>query len=269
MNEYQDKINQMVWSYSRLSAFEQCRYAFYLKYILEDEQTYLQEGNYFAELGSFMHEILERVFKGEMEMADACDYFVSHYDDYVLYSTKPSIMDKSFEACAAYLQEEDLSWLEAYEILGVELEVAFSIAGYQFKGYIDLLLRHKETGNIVVLDHKSAAYPFSEKTNELLKAHEKSFLSYEKQMYLYSCAVYQLYGKFPKWIAWNHFKAQKCAVIPFDADRYAEAVQWFVKTIHDIENETEFKETMDYFYCHHLCEFRNSCEYKLYDDNAR
>lgn len=269
MNDYEDKISNMVWSYSRLSAFEQCRYSFYLKYIVEDEDTYLAEGNYWAEVGSFMHEILEKVFKGEMDIEDAASYFIDHYDENVFYTAKNSIMNNAYEACIKYLEEEDLSWLEYFEILGVELEVIFKIKGYQFKGYIDLLLRNKETGDIVVLDHKSAAYPFSEKTKKLLKAHEKSFLSYEKQMYLYSNAVYQLYGRFPKWIAWNHFKAQKFAIIPFDIDKHREATQWFIDTIHTIENEKEFKETMDYFYCHNLCEFRNSCEYKLYEDNVR
>lgn len=269
MNDYEYKINQMVWSYSRLSTFEQCRYSFYLKYIVENDDEYLAEGNYWAEVGSFMHEILERVFKGEMCIDDAAEYFVNHYDDYVLYDTKSSIMEKTYDACLSYLEEEDLSWLDEYEVIGVELEVEFKIEGHPFKGFIDLLLKHKETGELVVLDHKSAAYPLSSKTGKLLKANEKSFISYKKQMYLYCNAVNQLYGRFPKWIVWNHFKAQKFVTIPFDQKEYDQAIAWFVDTIQCIREEKDFPETMDYFYCHNLCEFRNSCEYKLYEDSER
>lgn len=264
MNEYSDKIASMIWSYSRLSAFEQCKYAFFLKYIVEDDDAYLAEGNYWADVGSFMHEILEKVFKGELKMIDASGYFIDHFDENVTYDAPPAIKNNTYNACLEYLVNEDLNWMNQYEILGVELEVHFELEGYQFKGFIDLLMRDRQTGKIVALDHKSAAYPLSSKTGKVLKAHEKSFSSYKKQMYLYSYAVKQLYGEFPEWIIWNHFKAGRLLRIQFDENEYREAINWFVDTIQAVENEGDFTETIDYFYCTNLCDFRNSCEYKLY-----
>jgi len=259
----------MTWSYSRLSAFEQCKYSWYLKYIVDDDDTYLAEGNYWAEVGTFMHEILEKIFKEELAPDDAVNYFIDHYDENVLYKASQSIMDRAFEACIDYLGSLDLQWMDHCDILSVEDEQTFDIEGYPFKGYIDLLVYDRSAKCIYVIDHKSAAYPLSEKTGRVLKNSEKSFLSYKKQMYLYCHAVKEKYGRFPDKIIWNHFKAGKFVEIPFVQDEYDEAVGWFLNTIHSIEKEVEFEGTVDYFYCHNLCDFRNSCEYKIYTDEAR
>ncbi len=268
MNDNETKIADMVWSYSRLSTFEQCKYAFYLKYLVANDNEYLAEGNYWAEVGSFMHEILERIFKKELSLDDAPTYFIDHYNDFVLYKTSPTIMKRTYDACLDYLASEDLWWVKECEVLGVELEMHFEVSGFPFVGYIDLLLRNRHTGELILVDHKSAAYPLSAKGDRVLKNHEKSFDSYRKQMYLYCHAIKQKYGQFPAHIVWNHFKAGKMVRIPFNKDEYDEAIRWFSDTIHAIKAEHDYSETQDYFYCHNLCDFRNSCEYKLYSDKA-
>lgn len=267
-NEYSDKIDSMVWSYSRLSTFEQCKYSFYLKYIVEDESEYLAEGNYWAEVGSFMHEILEMIFKKEMNPEDAVEYFVEHYDDRVLYKTAKSIMKKTYDACIDYLTSEDYWWIKECEILGVEQVVNLEIDGHKFTGYIDLLLRNKHTGDIILMDHKSATYPLSAKGDRVLKNHSKSFESYRKQMYLYCHAVKQLFGEYPRCIVWNHFKAGSMVKIEFDQTEYDATIRWFIDTISAIKREQDYPETIDYFFCHNLCDFRNSCEYNKYSDKV-
>lgn len=264
MNSYADQISAMIWSYSRLSAFEQCPYSFYLKYIIADDNEYLAEGNYWAELGSFVHEILEMVFTGKLSLDDAATYFIDHYDENVFYQASEFIMQKGYEECLAFLSEANFDRLANYEILGVEKEVNLKISGYEFVGYIDLLLRNRESGEIIIIDHKSSAYPLSAKTGRPLKAHESNFSSYKKQMYLYCHAVKQLYGIFPVVIIWNHFKAQKIVRIPFNEKEYQQTLKWFRTTIKAIQKEESFPESIDYFYCTHLCDFRNSCEYRRY-----
>lgn len=268
MSDYAEKIAAMVWSFSRLSTFDQCKYSFYLKYIIDNDDEYLAEGNYWAEVGSFMHEILEKIFKGELKQEDSTQYFVDHYDDRVLYRASKSIMSKTYAACISYLETEDFWWIRECEIIGVERNFEITVSGYKFTGYIDLLLRNKHTGALILLDHKSAAYPLTAKGDRVLKANEKSFASYGRQMYLYCHAVKELYGEFPVYIVWNHFKAGRMVKISFNQDEYEEAMKWFLDTIAAIENEQDFPETLDYFYCHNLCDFRNSCEYKHYSDKA-
>ena len=261
MSEYKEQIDKMRWSYSRLSNFDTCKYGFYLNYIINNDEEYLSEGNFYAETGSFMHEILAMIFSGTMSPDDALQYYIENFDENVFYEVKPSTREKTYELCADYLGSGDFSWIDNYEVLGVEQEIEFEINGYKFVCYIDLLLRDKKDSGIVVLDHKSAPYPFK-KNGEVKKNSEKSFNHYKKQMYIYCYAIYQKYGEFPKEITWNHFKDMgKFATIPFKKGEYDDTMKWLEDTIHIIESEESFDPTLDYFFCKNLCNFRASCEY--------
>lgn len=262
MSESQSNDKKTRWSYSRATCFGHCKYEFYLDYIINDDNLYLSEGNFYAEVGSYVHEILAMIFKGELKVEDAVQYYIDNYDNFVCYKVKKSTMDKSFETIADYFADLDIEWLKDYEILGVELEKRFTVDGYDFIGFIDLLLRDKRDGKIVVLDHKSSEYPFK-KNGEIKKKSQQSFESYKRQMYLYCHAVYQTYGEFPKEITWNHFKdGGVFATIPFVKSEYDEAIKWFRDTIKTIELEEEFEPSEDFFYCTNLCNFRHSCEYR-------
>lgn len=249
------------YSYSRTTCFGHCKYEYYLDYVINDDDLYLSEGNYYAEVGSFVHDILAKVFLGEISQDDAAQYFVDHYDDNVCYKVRQSTMDKNFELIADYFANLDISWLKNYDIIGVELQVNFKVDNDDFIGFIDLLLRDKKDGRIVVLDHKSSEYPFKQ-NGTVKKKSEQSFETYKKQMYLYCHAVKQLYGEFPKQIVWNHFKdGGKLAIIPFIQREYDEAISWFRDTLKTIKKEKDFEATTDFFYCNNLCNFRASCEY--------
>ncbi|MBQ2397782.1 MAG: PD-(D/E)XK nuclease family protein [Bacteroidales bacterium] len=255
-------MDKRLYSYSRLTCFGHCKYEFYLNYIIKDDSKYLSEGNYYAEVGSYVHEILAMIFEGKLKVEDSVQYYLDHYEDNVFYKVKASTMDKTYKLIADYFAELDINWVNNYEILGVELKSEFKLEDYDFVGFIDLLLKDKRDGKIVVLDHKSSEYPF--KINgEVKKKSLHSFESYKKQMYLYCHAVYQLYGEFPKEMTWNHFKDKgKFATIPFVKKEYDETMAWFKSTLKTIEKEELFEPSVDFFYCNNLCNFRNSCEYK-------
>ena len=57
------KLDKRLYSYSRLTCFGHCKYEFYLDYIINDDNQYLSEGNFYAEVGSYVHEILAMIFK--------------------------------------------------------------------------------------------------------------------------------------------------------------------------------------------------------------
>lgn len=255
------EVNDMLWSYSRLSSFEQCKYQFYLRYIIGDDELYLQEGNFYAELGSYVHSILEKIFNGELDVEDASQYFVDHYDDNVFYNVNRYIEDKAFDGCAEYFANLMLDWLKDYEVSGVEKKIESKIDGQPFIGYIDLLLKDKRTGEYTIVDHKSSQYPLTKSGKRVLKSEEEKFKCYKHQMYLYCHGIKELYGEFPKWIVWNHFKASAYVRIPFDKNEYKDALEWFNDTVSAIEKEDNFEPQQNFFYCRNLCAFRSSCEY--------
>lgn len=262
MSKYKKKIKDMEWSYSRLSSFEQCKYSFYLNYIIADDEEYLPEGNFYAESGSFVHDILAQIFSGDLTVDDASEYFVENYDDNVLYPARKSTMASTFEKCADYFAELNLDWLKDYEILGVEKRMDFTVGDYKFIGFIDLLIKRKSDGAIIIIDHKSSEYPFKKDGKSLKKKSEKTFKEYERQMYLYAHAVKEEYGDYPVEMWWNHFKdGGQFAKIQFEQDRCDEVTTWAVDTIHQIENEKDWEENQDFFFCWNICNFRRSCEY--------
>lgn len=254
-------------SFSSLDCFDKCKYMYYIKYVLGEDgaEEYLAEGNYYAEVGSFMHEILAKIFEGTLSIDDAPNYFIEHYDESVFYKVKKSIMDKIYDLCLDYLATEDFSWTKGYEVVGVELRTELTIQGYNFLGFIDLLLRNTETSEYWLIDHKSAPYPFRKDGTGVLAKSKKSFESYKRQMYLYCHAVKQLYGEFPQKITWNHFKEKKLATIPFQMEEYEDTIKWFSETIKKIEEEENFEPTKEFFHCTFICDYRNCCEYKKYE----
>lgn len=253
---YSKQIKAMTFSFSRLSSYEQCPYQWYKRYIEEDKGL----DNFYAQAGALVHELLERIIKKEITIEDAIVEFGDRYEDECYEDIPTKIKDNMFEKVVTYFAELDENTLDGYEILGVEKEVHFKVGPYKATGYIDLLLRDKD-GKIVLIDHKSAAYPLA-KNGTVLRGKDKTYLERKRQLYLYSKAVKEEYGEFPAIIGWNHFKDQKILTIPFNEKEYNEAIEWAEATVNKIALDKEFLANKDYFYCHNLCAYRDgNCEY--------
>ena len=153
MSQYSFMIDNMVWSFSRINSFNVCPYEWYLQYI----EGLQGENNFYAEFGTYCHKILEKYEKGELGIFDLADYFVDHFDEEI--KSNVSNPEKYIELGKSYFENIDLD-LGNYEVLGIEKKCDFELEGRKFTGFIDLLLKDKETGEIVLIDHKSSKYPF-------------------------------------------------------------------------------------------------------------
>lgn len=273
MNEFTEDsfvIGTMRWSFSRLNSFDTCHYEWHKVYIeCEDKDS-----SAMAQFGSLMHTILEKYAKGELDLFDLNDYYEEHFNEEVTYDFPPNkyvdLRDKYYQQGLDYLDNINLDF-DRYEILGVEKKVLFSIGGYECIGFIDLLLRDKNTGEIIIEDHKSASIGIL-KSGKIAKKDQEHFESFKKQLYLYSKPILEEYGSVDK-LKWNLFKEQKFIEIPFNQDEYEESIKWAEDTIKRIESETEWginkelvkaKQENKYppFYCMNLCSMRFHCPYK-------
>ena len=252
-------LDNMVFSYSNLSTFCGCKYEWRLHYLDCEEKRQ----NVYAQFGSFCHKILEMYENGELKLDELPAYYEEYFDDEItediLFQTSTAT-DKLYDLGLSYFQNgvKDLN-LSQYKILGVEYECNFKIGDHEFIGYIDLLLED-ENGDIIILDHKSAEYPYG-KNGKPKKSTADKVKSYERQLYLYSKAVFEQYGKYPTKLVWNYFKSQKFAVIPFYESEYLETLQWAEDTIKEMYDEIFFDAKEDYFYCRNLCDYRDICEF--------
>ena len=124
MSKYKKELDKMTWSFSRVNSYKGCPYQFYLQYIEENKNGI---SNFYAELGSYMHHILESILKNEMKIDDAAEYFINNLDSHVFSEIKKSTADKSIEACIEYLATTNLEMLDGFEIVGVELKCEYAI----------------------------------------------------------------------------------------------------------------------------------------------
>ena len=254
---YKKILYDVVWSFSTLHSYENCPYGFYLKKLDGSE---INEGNFYAEAGSFVHEVNAKLFDGILKIDDAIDYYIDNYENNVVYTAKQSTMEKKYNQGIDYLAAFNTEKLKDYEILGVEKEVHFKIDKYNFIGFIDLLLRSKQTNKILIVDHKSLDH-FMKKDGTPLKNQLPHFEAYSKQMYLYSKPIFEEYGEYPDRIIWNHFFDQQITNIQFNKDDYENTLKWAVDIIHAIYKDKKFNAKQTYMMCKVLCGYRNSCCY--------
>ncbi len=261
MDEDRFIIDTMLWSFSRLNFYEQCPYGFWLKYVQCNEG----EPNFFGQYGSLMHKILEKYEKEELSLFEISQYYVDNFNVFVTCNPPKNkytdIRQLYFDKGLEYLDHIDLL-LDKYEILGVEKEVKFEVGDYKMIGYIDLLLREKETKEITIVDHKSGSVKFK-KNGELSKKEENHVLGFKRQLYLYSIAVIQEYGVKPKYLQWNLFKDRNWLTVEFNYEEFIEACHWAEEVVKAIEQERDWLPNPSRYFCWNICDMRNcACEYK-------
>lgn len=244
-------LKEKVWSFSSVKMFEQCPYSFYQHYI---EDKY-ELSNAFAQSGGYVHKLLEKAYKGELFEFELADEFEAHYSEHVTMRFPFYTMAKSYyETSLEYLKSFEIE--KNYEIVAAEKEIRCNISGYEFIGYIDLLLRDKTDSRLIIVDHKSKSS---------FKKGEKE--EYLKQLYLYCNAIYNEYGEFPKELWFNLYRVKKTIKTMFVESSYNEALKWFKNAVDKILQEQNWECKTDSWFCANLCGFTD-CPYNGRDMNG-
>lgn len=255
---YKVELDAMTWSFSRLTAYTRCPYKFYLIYLEKEER----ESKFHAEYGKYIHEILERYFKKDLSEQGCLDYYISNFEYEITAYIKESTREKLFMAGIDYFST--LEWDDSdLDILKVEGEVRFNIGKFKFIGYIDVLLRNKRNGDIILRDHKSGESPIG-KRGWVLKNKEEEYRDHKRQLYLYSIAVFNEYGYYPKYLEWNYPRNKTKHRIEFNEVELNDAKDWALKTLGNIYKDKLFNPVINYLNCYMLCDVCNHCEYRKF-----
>lgn len=254
-------LDGMVWSFTRVNAYATCPKMFKLSYI--DCESKLQ--NAFAEWGTLCHGILEDYFNGKITLLDMTTAYDDRFGEVVKHNFPFKLRAKYRESGKTFF-DSFAGLPDGYEVLGVEQKVDLRFKGRPFVGYIDLLLRDKSDGKIILVDHKSK----SKFNTEAEKSH------YLMQLYLYSQYVYERYGQYPKLLVFNMFRAGTVVTEEFRKEAFDSAVRWLNDTIDSIYRDVEFSDKIclecmrkrtaedDFkhsdFFCNELCSVRSHCE---------
>lgn len=248
---YAPLIRDMTWSFSRISAFEDCPYRWYLSYIREKRG----EDTFYASYGSFIHSILADYYKGKLDKDDLPGVFLSRFRESVKGARpSPEIAAKYVDEGATYLRSP---FIPDGEIIGVEKRVRFSVCGKPFVGTVDLLVR--DENGIVLIDHKSRALkPRSGKSKPT--ANDLEIDDMMKQLYLYAEAVRQEFGEIPYKLCLNCFRSGVLIEEPFDEAAFEAAKEWAAAETDRIETEDDFDADPEWFRCRYLCGYHTYCD---------
>lgn len=221
-------LDGMRWSYSSVNTYNTCPQAFRLGYL----DALPRVGNAFSDWGTFLHSLMERYFRGELEFFELSQVYVDTYKDNVVCAFPPNkycdLSQRYYDAGKAYLDRFDGLFNDC-EIVAVEERVKLNIDGRPFVGVIDLVV--KDGDDYIVVDHKSKS---------ALKT-QKEKAEYARQLYLYAIYVKEKYGKWPTKLVFHMVRAGgELVEIPFvEADAEA-AKQWFLSTIDAIYADETF-----------------------------
>ena len=248
-----------VYSYSQLNSFDGCKYGFYLQRIEGLEEP---ASNAFAERGTLIHDILDKWAKKILTKEEMLEEYERRYPDEVVTAFPRVLASKGYAKKAYELGRiffEDFDEFDGYEVISAEekFKIDLPLSNGEtrpFVGIIDMLLRDKKTGDLIICDHKSKS----------LQSFKKDQDEMYRQQLLYATYVKEQYGEFPASLMFHLFnenglKQERL----FSQDQYDEAIEWATKQILGIENSSIVdwlvcKETPDYF-CWNICSARNVC----------
>lgn len=242
----------MVWSYSRISAYENCPYGFFMKYIKKLKGKRL----FFSDYGSFIHQIIQKYLTGELRKEELVDYYLSTFRRSVIGKAPSSTIFKNYFS-------DGIKYLETIpplgeELIGVEKKVSFSVGDKPFVGIIDKVSRTSE--GICITDNKSRALKERSGRRKPTKSDEE-LDNYLRQLYLYAIAIENEFLEKPKYLIFNCFRTRKQIVEPFRDDDYEQTKVWALGSIKKITETDEWNPKLDAFKCRNLCEFCDLCEY--------
>lgn len=210
-----------------------------------------QEGNAFSDYGTFSHLLLENWAKGKLPSIALAEKYEDDYDQAVSHSFPPfprGMAQKYYDAGLEYFQSFD-GFGDSFEILSVEKKFQIDIGGYPFVGIADLILLDKETGEIVVIDHKSKS----------MASMKKEITTYRRQLYTYAAHVKETYGVYPSKLIFNMFKEGTTIEEVFSMDFFNDTMQWIISSIENILFETEWRVCTSSYFCRYVCSVLDYC----------
>jgi len=254
-------LSDIKWSYSSVASYVKCPKCFYLQYI----KCMKSSGGFFGEYGSFMHTILEKYAKKEMEVFELSKYYKDNFNTMVINPAPPNkfvnLKEKYFKLGLDFF--DNFEGYDNLNIVGVENKYDFKIGEYDFTGLIDL-----ETTKDII-DYKTKGELHIKK---LTKKHNKEdyiqlddgrYINFEDiiQLLLYCIPYRTKHNKYPENIILDMIKINDRYIIKFKEELLIRAIEWVNNVIGEIYEAKHFEVNKDLgeFWCNFVCSSRYNC----------
>lgn len=247
-------------SYSQLNTFLQCPLRWKMYYLLgKGESSDTESTQLGTQVHSFIEEFCAKKQQGyEWSVGEATSLMEDKLDERTITFKEDEDEDIVWQhlGVAKSMVEEDKglgTLLKHCDVLAQELEfklqfnlpftVKYGDEEYHeviINGFIDLLLKDKETGGLIVVDHKTSKKKF-----------DKDKLYHDYQFPIYELVVLNLYGRLPEKCYYNFTRFNELQEVhPLVMnDKDAAVVDYYtrgknkgkpknkIKTVNEIENE--------------------------------
>jgi len=261
MSSYDFILDNIRFSYSAISTYNTCPYAYKLNYI----DSMPRINNFFAEYGLLVHECFEKFFGGEMEPYELSGYYEEEFNKRVV--TAPPIflsnLDYKYRVQGKAFFDSFSFDKSAYDILILEDKIDFKVKGIKLVAKPDLVLKEIETGKIIQYDYKTST-PFRiDKYTGKEIADNSKLKGYYKQMFIYAYALrHKMKMPLEKTIL-LFTRLKKEVELPCSIEKEDEAIAWMIEGVKKIRADEEFLfDNSSSFFCNNLCGVRESCEFK-------
>jgi len=201
-----------------------------------------------TESGTFMHNVMEKYFKGELKQDELVEYFIANFDKEVPSTMSLQMTDTFSKDMYGLYYQGYLKYLQEFkgipnlkQIVDIEKWFELPHKDYILNGRIDLVYRDNDD-NLYVLDHKSKS-KFKSK---------KDRAQYARQLYLYAAAAKVLYGEYPKQLVFNLMRGE-FVYIDFNEKDLEATLAWVEKTVEDIRDVITYDAKPDTFFCRNWC----------------
>jgi hypothetical protein len=259
VSSYDFIIDNIRFSYSSTSTFDNCAYSFKLTYL----DAVPRENNYYAEYGLLIHECFEQYFSGNLEMFEISHYYRDNYDVIIKSPPQTSELGQRYKEQGQHFFDNFSFDKSDYCVLLSEDKIDFEIDGIKIVAKPDLLLRNKETNKVTLYDYKTAAPFRTDKRTGKEIADKKKLEGYYKQIFIYAYAVRNHKGIPIDEIAIWFPRLDRTVTIPWTQEKEDEAMRWLDSSIKKIKAEEIFAyNNSNPFFCENLCSVRKYCEYR-------
>ncbi|MBU1129168.1 MAG: PD-(D/E)XK nuclease family protein [Nanoarchaeota archaeon] len=244
-----------LYSYSKLSTFEQCAFKYKLRYIekIKPEIEPIIE----IHLGKCAHDSLEWIYNQVKESKiPTAEELIQHYSKNWQdnYNSKFVITDKKL-AQKDYFNKGVGFLLNYYmehkpfddNTLETEKKILFSLGNSQILGYIDRLAYDEKKNEYVIHDYKtSGSLPTKERIDN------------DRQLSIYSLAIQELFGKQQRsLLVWHYLNFNKQIFARKSNQELEQLKQDILELIQKIESAKQFPTTKSPL-CN-WCEYKNMC----------
>lgn len=261
MSTYDFILDNITFSYSSTSSFNNCPYGYKLTYI----DSVPREDNFYSDFGTLIHDCLEKYFTEKLDAFQLSQYYRENYDLAVKSQPPfgpPGILEKYREQGQAFFDffvfEKD-----NYDVVLVEDNIKFEVDGMRLIARPDLVLREKTTGKTILYDYKTATPFWQDKKTGKEKSDKKRLEGYNQQMSVYTYALRTVRNLPIDEISLWFVRLNRIVSVPWKKETEDSTISYLKETIEKIKKEEIFPyNNSNPYFCDNLCSVRSFCEFR-------